>query len=106
MTSTAVIGLLSMRKRFVGTKVRSTGDDYALRRPWFPVTVEGVSERTDVGIESPALSPTRAYAAATPILSSGRRGMRPSTAGPQRSAGIVEALTPKRGDDNQRKASP
>ena len=44
-----------------------------------------------------ALSPTRAYAAATPILSSGRRGMRPSTAGPQRAAGIVEALITEAG---------
>jgi hypothetical protein len=98
-TSTAVIGSLSVRKRFVGTEVRSTGDDYALRRPRFPpaAPVENVSERSDVGIESPALSPTRAYAAATPILSSGRRGMRPSTAGPQRAAGIVEALITEAG---------
>src|SRR5882672_10791520 len=41
MTSTAVIGSLSVRKRFVGTEVRSTGDDYALRRPWFPPAAPG-----------------------------------------------------------------
>src|SRR6267142_2451700 len=58
-TSTAVIGSLSVRKRFVGTEVRRTGDDYALRRPWFPpaAPVEKVSERSDVGIESPGIVP-------------------------------------------------
>jgi len=62
-----------------------------------PAPVEGVSERSDVGIESLALSPTRGYTAATPILSYGRRGMRPSTAGPQRAAGIVEELITEAG---------